>query len=225
MDLKLKDLADLFQVSEKTIYRWIAEKKIPAYKISHQYRFDKNEIQDWILKNKTPAAERTLSANDAHPPLSLLELLKKGGVFYRIEGGSIEEVIRNSVAVIPTPPALDKELLIRAILERERLMSTAIGKGIAIPHSRDPLVSHPEHQSLSVCFLNHTLDYGSLDGEPVCALFFILSANPKRHLEILYRILHLCQQPEFIALLKQQPLRGEILAYVEAREAEWSKIG
>ena len=52
MDLKIKDIVDLLQVSEKTVYRWIKEKKIPCYRINHQYRFNRSEINEWILSSK-----------------------------------------------------------------------------------------------------------------------------------------------------------------------------
>ena len=52
MDLKIKDVADLLNVSETTIRRWLAEGKIPAYRINHQYRFSRYEIQDWVMSHK-----------------------------------------------------------------------------------------------------------------------------------------------------------------------------
>jgi excisionase family DNA binding protein len=52
MDLKIKDVADLLNVSESTIRRWIAEGKIPAYLINHQYRFSRTEIENWVMNHK-----------------------------------------------------------------------------------------------------------------------------------------------------------------------------
>lgn len=58
MNLKIKDICELLQVSEKTVYRWIKDNKIPTYKINNQYRFNKAEINDWILKNKITVTEK-----------------------------------------------------------------------------------------------------------------------------------------------------------------------
>jgi len=63
MDLKMKDVAELLQVSEKTIYRWIGENKIPAYRINHQYRFNLAEINEWVLQNKISVSSKILSLN------------------------------------------------------------------------------------------------------------------------------------------------------------------
>ena len=49
MDLKIKDVAELLNVSETTIRRWLAEGKIPAYRLHHQYRFSRIEIENWML--------------------------------------------------------------------------------------------------------------------------------------------------------------------------------
>ncbi len=62
MDLKIKDISELLQVSEKTVYRWIMGSKIPAYRINHQYRFDKTEINEWILKNKINFSDKILES-------------------------------------------------------------------------------------------------------------------------------------------------------------------
>ena len=52
MDLKLRDVADLLTVSEATIRRWIADGKIPYYKLHNQYRFSRSEIENWVLSSK-----------------------------------------------------------------------------------------------------------------------------------------------------------------------------
>lgn len=52
MDLKIKDVADLLNVSETTIRRWLSDGKIPAYRINHQYRFNRLEIEDWVMSQK-----------------------------------------------------------------------------------------------------------------------------------------------------------------------------
>ena len=52
MDLKIKDVAKLLSVSETTIRRWLAEGKIPAYRLHRQYRFSRMEIEDWVMHQK-----------------------------------------------------------------------------------------------------------------------------------------------------------------------------
>ncbi|HNT34999.1 MAG TPA: helix-turn-helix domain-containing protein [bacterium] len=46
--LTLDDLAEYFQVSKKTIYRLVQQKELPAVRISHQWRFRKQDVEGWI---------------------------------------------------------------------------------------------------------------------------------------------------------------------------------
>mgnify|MGYP003330610149 CR=1 FL=1 len=48
MDLKIKDVAELLNVSETTIRRWLVGGQIPAYRLNHQYRFSRLEIENWM---------------------------------------------------------------------------------------------------------------------------------------------------------------------------------
>jgi nitrogen PTS system EIIA component len=218
-------VAQLISVSEKTIYRWIVENKIPAYRVNHQYRFNKDEINNWIQNNKLSSMKNRPLQEDSQSSSSILDLFKHGGIYYKIEGDNVETVLRNSLDVISVPPYVSKDNLFGAIIEREQLMSTAVGNGIAIPHPRESMITSFGDQSISLCFLNSKVDYSALDGEAVNILFFILSSNPKNHLEILYKIIFLCQKKDFLQLLEKQALRNEILQYIEEQEKEWSAAG
>ncbi len=221
MDLKLKDIAELLQVSQKTIYRWIAQGRIPVYRIHHQYRFDQAEIEEWILRNRVPAGDREPAPRPELPPVSLASLLRKGGVYYKIEGNTVMEAIRQALEVIPVPAGVDPGEIARRILDREALMPTTVGRGIMVPHPRAPVLRDAGQQCLYLCFLHQKLDLPTLDGVPVDTLFILLSATERSHLEILYRLLNLCQQEPFVALLRRQATRKEIQEYVEAQEAGW----
>jgi len=223
MDLKIRDVAELLQVSEKTIYRWIKEKTIPVYQINHQYRFNRAEINEWILRNKINVSNRILDLNQEKKPVSLVKLLQKGGIFYKIEGETVKEIIHNAVNIMPTPQELSKEAVISSLLEREGMMPTAMGHGIAFPHPRNPIIADVEDECIFLCFLHKSIEYGAIDGEPVHSLFFLITANPRRHLEILSKLSYLCQQKEFIHLLKSQVPRGEIVSYIQEQEGEWKQ--
>ena len=223
MELKIKDLVELFQLSEKTIYRWIKEKKIPAYKINHQYRFSKSEINEWILNNKIIVSNKIIDLQTSIQPVNLIQLLNRGGIFYNIEGNSIEEIIENTINIIPTPLNIKKKNIIEALLEREKLMSTSIGNGIAIPHPRNPIITDNENSSISICFLKNQINFNAIDDIPVHTIFIIISANPKRHLETLAKISYLCQQEDFRVMLKNHTPKNDIHKYIEKIELQWEK--
>ena len=100
MDLKIKDVADLLNVSESTIRRWISDGKIPAYRINQHYYFSRTEIENWVISHKLDKtdgvpllhAEKKMKSLAVEPAksaatggskqFSLFRALHKGDVFY-----------------------------------------------------------------------------------------------------------------------------------------------
>ncbi len=219
MELKIKDIVGLLQVNEKTVYRWIKEKKIPCYRINHQYRFNRAEINEWILSNRIELSSSLINLGLADH--NLPRLLEKGGIVPSVPGSSIVEVITNAVERIHTPQGLKKEDIILALMRREELMPTAIGRGVAIPHPRNPIVTDPKNASISICYLDHPTDFRALDGQPVHTLFILFTATPRMHLEVLSKISHLCQNDLFLENLSSRATEEEVMKYVREKEKEW----
>ncbi len=221
MDLKIKDIVDLLHISEKTVYRWIKDKKIPCYRINHQYRFNRSEINEWILSSKIELTANVLNLSSQARSTNFHSLLNAGGVYKDISGNSVKEILRNVINTITTPTSIPKEEILSALLSREEMMTTAIGRGIAIPHPRNPIITEAGDSSVSICYLENPTDFKALDGNPVHTLFIVLSNSPKKHLETLSKISYLCQMDQFIEMLKQRESKENILSYVEAKEIEW----
>ena len=221
MDLKIKDIIDLLQVSEKTVYRWIKEKKIPCYRINHQYRFSRSEINEWILSNKIEHSSSLITLAPVTVPDSFTHLLENGGIHPDISGRTVAEALQNAIETILTPMNISKDEILAALLSREELMPTAIGQGIAIPHPRNPLVTDAKNASVSICYLRDPIDFQALDNRPVETLFILLTASPRMHLEVLSKISYLCHQEAFLTLLKRRAPKEEVLVYVREQEVEW----
>ena len=155
--------------------------------------------------------------------ISLADLVRRGGVYYNIAGGNPVEALSELSKTVALPRGIERDDLLRAVLEREALMPTAIGRGIAIPHPRNPIFSDESLQRVSVAFLKTPVSYNALDGKPVSTLFLILSAGARAHLTVLAEISHLCQRPDFIELLAARPSTEELVAFISAAEASWEK--
>ncbi len=223
MELKIKDIVGLLQVSEKTVYRWIKDKKIPCYRINHQYRFNRTEINEWILSSKIELSSSLLNLSSSGRQDDLSQLIEKGGIVSNVIGENVREALRNAIQRINTPQNIPKEEILSALLSREEMMPTAIGKGIAIPHPRNPIITDLKNASVSICCLEKPVDFGSLDNHPVHTLFILLTATPKMHLEVLSKISYLCQDESFLNLLKEHAQKEIILDYLRKRELEWHK--
>lgn len=220
MQLTVKDAARLLNVSEKSVYRWIKQEIIPVYRINEQLRFNRAELLEWATSRRIQVSpEIFLEAEKSATPLpSLTEALRAGGVAYRLGGTDKPSVLRALIDVIKLPEEVDREFLFQVLLARESLGSTGIGDGIAIPHVRNPIVLHVTKPLIALCFLDHPIPFGSLDGQPVAILFALISPTVRAHLHILSRLSFVLQNPEFRAALKQQAARDDLMALLAKAE-------
>lgn len=224
MDLKLKEVAELLQVSETTIRRWVSEDKIPSYKINNQVHFSRDEIQDWVIKHKTETESIKPFSEPAVKTLgqkqySLTRALHNGTLLTDISAKDKLKLIEEVSHVIGEKYELDGEVLSDLLLEREKLHSTSLGHGIAVPHTRDlVLKGHPDR--IIVVLPKKPIEFGALDKEPVYALFFLLASDDSRHLHLLAKIAHLSSDPAALELLKKRPNKETLLNFIKGWESE-----
>ena len=141
---------------------------------------------------------------------SLVAALEAGGIFHGIKNSDKEHALRALVATLPLPDGVDRELLLRLFLAREASASTAIGDGIALPHVRNPIVLHVMQPMVTLCFLEHPVDFGALDGKPVHVLFSLVCPTVRSHLQILSRLSFALQDEKFKARCDSSgPSRGD----------------
>jgi nitrogen PTS system EIIA component len=218
MKLTVRDAAALLSVSEKTIYRWIKQGVIPAYQVSDQYRFNRAELLEWATSRKISVSPQIFAEPDNGPSPTLFDALTVGGIYYRIAGKDKSSVLQAVVDTMKLPAEVDRHFLYQVLLAREALGSTAIGDGIAIPHVRNPIVLHLSQPMVTLCFLEHPIDFEALDGKPVNTLFTFISPTVRAHLHMLSRLSFLLQDAAFKAAVTQQAGRDDILATLQRVE-------
>jgi PTS system nitrogen regulatory IIA component len=236
MDLKIKDVADLLNVSESTIRRWIVEEKIPTYRINQHYYFSRTEIENWVISHKldktadgvspfmrrkevesaSPSRSRATSGSKQ---FSLFRAIHKGDALHHLKGKTKEEIIRTTMRKTAKLLHVDAEVLTDLLLDRENLMPTALNNGIAVPHTRDSLLD-AHHDVVIVVFLDEPLEYGALDGLPVHTLFFLFACQDKRHLHLLAKIAHLSSQSHVREFFQTQPSKEQLLSFVKDWESQ-----
>ncbi len=214
MKLTVKEAAKLFNVSEKTIYRWIEQKDLPAYRINKQFRFNQTELFEWAAAGRTNITPDLLREPDsgAIPLPDPVQALAAGGIHYRVGGTDRDSVLRNVVELLRMPDHVDRDFLFQVLLARESLGSTGIGDGIAIPHARNPIVLNVERPTITLCFLENPVDFDALDGQPVTILFTLISPTVRAHLHLLSRLAFMLNHKGFRDELKRQGSRDEIFA-------------
>ncbi len=191
MNITVDAVTQLFDVSEKTIYRWIRSRGLPAYRIGNQYRFNRTDLLEWAAAQRVGISPSLMApdAASAHSETpSLARAIEEGGIYYRVEGNDKQSVLASLVHLMRLSQNADRENLLRILLAREELGSTAIGDGIAIPHARNPIVLNGPRQAITLCFLENPVDFGAIDGHPVHTLFTLITPTIHAHLQLLARL-------------------------------------
>jgi PTS system nitrogen regulatory IIA component len=219
MQLTVREVAGLLKVSEKTVYRWIKAREIPAYRINEQYRFHRAELLEWATARRIGVSADIFREEGEGRLPGLGDALLAGGIVYRLVATDVGSALRAVVEVMRLPDEVDREQLLQVLLAREALASTAIGDGIAIPHVRNPIVLHVTRPAITLSFLEHPVDFGALDGKPVHCLFTIVSPTVRAHLTLLSRLAFALRDPGFQRAIRRQALRNEILAELRRVEA------
>jgi nitrogen PTS system EIIA component len=216
MKMTVREASKLFNVSEKTIYRWIEQKNLPAYRINKQFRFNQTELLEWAAACRTSFSPELLGEPESGsiPLPDPIQALAAGGIHYRVAGTDRDSVLRSVVELLRMPDQVDRDFLLQVLLSREALGSTGIGDGIAIPHARNPIVLNVERPTITLCFLENPVDFSALDGLPVTVLFTLITPTVRAHLHILSRLAFILTDKGFREVLKRQESRDEIFSEV-----------
>ena len=213
MQLTIRETGRHLGVDEATVRRWIARRNLPAHHAHEQLYVNAVELWEWAIENDVPVSRRLLdeAQGSADSPPRLSELLQAGGIFHDVPGSSKSDVLREFVQRLPLPPDYDRAFLLSVLEAREAMGSTGIGDGIAIPHVRNPIVLRVEEPFVTLGLLRQAIDFGAMDGQPVDALFLVVSATVPGHLAILAQLAFTLRDTSFRSLLRQHAPAADIL--------------
>jgi len=208
MRVTVREAAALLKAPEARVYAWIESGDLPAHRINDQYRINRSELLEWATERNIPVAPALFheAEEDERIP-SAAESLERGGVFHDVAGATREEVLRSIIALLKLDDEGDRETLLHLLLARDAGAVVPVGDGIAIPHVRHPIALSTDEPSLTLCFLRQPVDFEAPDGQPVFALFFLVSPTTRVHLQMLAKIAFLLRDPAF-----REAIRGRMPA-------------
>lgn len=220
MRLSLTEAIDYLGVSERTVRRWIRDRGLPVHRADERLFVNPIELWEWAVEHDVPVSPKLLEEArrmpDAVAPISAL--LEAGGIHDQVPGSTPGEVLRAVVDRLPLPESVDRDFLTAALAGREAMGSTGIGHGIAIPHVRNPIVLQVNEPLVSLCLLAHPVDFGAIDGQPVHALFTLISPTVPTHLRMLAALSYLLQDPELRTLVQERAAAPRLLERIRALE-------
>ncbi|MBQ4379627.1 MAG: PTS sugar transporter subunit IIA [Treponema sp.] len=204
--LTIEEVAKYLRVSERTVYDWAQKGEIPAGKIGTVWRFKKSEIEKWV-NERLSSTQKPAEVKQA---VTVKNILSPDRIMFIDHSTKHDAIIELAQNLATAPQIKNEKELVEEILKREELMSTAIGRGIAIPHVR---LSSVTDLVMSVGICKHDLiDFQAIDDNPVRILIMIAAAY-NQHSYYLQTLSF------FSSKLKDKEVRDALLASKDPMEA------
>jgi mannitol/fructose-specific phosphotransferase system IIA component (Ntr-type) len=151
--------------------------------------------------------------------MRLTDFLSEPVIRVPLQGTNKEEILRELVDVVCAQrDDLEADPIFESVIERERLMSTGIGQGIALPHGLSP---SPLTLAAALGIPSEPVDFEAIDGQPVTLIFFLVSdeANLNSKMRALARISRLLHRKEFRSVLAASTSPAEAMQVIVDEEA------
>lgn len=154
--------------------------------------------------------------------MKIISLLSVETVLPSLKVNSKEQALEKLIATFSDTVDNDElEAIRQAVLEREKIMSTGVGKGLAIPHGKAEGING---NYAAFALLEEPIDYEAIDGEPVHMIFLLAGpqASNRLHIKLLSRISRLMNNNSFRDKLKESTTSEEIIsAFKDEEEAHF----
>lgn len=168
--LTIEEVAKYLRVSERTVYDWAQKGEIPAGKIGTVWRFKKSEIEKWVNERLSTSARPV----ETKQSVIVKNILSPDRIVFINHSTKHDAIVELASNLATAPQIKNEKELVEEILKREELMSTAIGRGLAIPHVRLSSVTDLV-MSVGIC-KNELIDFQTIDDTPVRLLIMIAAA-------------------------------------------------
>lgn len=154
--------------------------------------------------------------------MKFVDFINREAIRTNVAAASKEEVIRTMATSLKEAGKIGDdqyEGIVEAILKREELGSTGIGRGVAVPHTKHPSVSELVG---TVAVSEEGVEFDSLDGEKVHLLFLLVSPpdRPGDHLRALENISRQLRDDTFCSFLKQTKEADDVWQLLEEADAD-----
>jgi len=149
--------------------------------------------------------------------MKLADFIVKDAIIPELKAAERDGVIRELVQALAAAKAIapgDVDVIVKAIVDREKHGSTGFGKGVAVPHVKHPAI---KKQMGAIGRSTVGVDFAALDQAPVYSVFLLLSPpnNPDAHLQAMEKIFRGLQDDMFRRFLRQSDTRQKIVELIE----------
>lgn len=156
--------------------------------------------------------------------MKICDIIRQDRIVAELKGQSKEDVINELIDLFRDDKrVIDIEKVRTAVLEREKIMSTGVGKGFAIPHGKTDSV-----EEIIAAFgkAARPIDFAALDEQPVYLVFLLVGKDNLvgPHIKLLSRISRMMNKDEFREKLLKAATSEEIYSIFQEEEANYFEI-
>jgi PTS system nitrogen regulatory IIA component len=219
--LHLLGLAEYLELPPRVIEQLLRRSNLPGEEAGGLWNFDRGEVDRWLDLGMPGWHDDELHAVAAarrRSRVSLAAALQRGAVLLDLPVRDERHCLERVVAALDLPAAVDRPALLARLLARERLSSTALGDGFAIPHTARTGPRLVPRNAVAFARTARPILWGMEGGVRTDLLFLVLAADQAAHLALLARAASLAKFPFLGRALRAAATPGEVWDLVERAE-------
>jgi PTS system nitrogen regulatory IIA component len=209
----LDELAEHLGRDRRELERLANRGRLPGHKRSGAWQFHAAEITQWLehemreySDSQLAAVERSQNSAELDAAVPVSSLLSPETVQVPLEARTKRSLLEGLIEVAGrTWKIWQPAVVLKAVQEREDLMSTAFAGGVALPHPRQTLADAVSDSVVAFARTHGGIPFGAPDNLPTDLFFLVLCRDTRTHLQVLARLGRLIQSPGFLAALRQTP--------------------
>lgn len=232
--LTLDDLARQLGRDRRELEKLVNRGRLPGRKKDGFWHFHESDVSQWLegeIRTYTDSelaaveasrvGQEDIAATPVDPQTPVTSLLKPEHVSVPLAGRTKRSVLESLVETAGrTWQIWEPATVLKAIIERDALCSTAMPGGVAIPHPREPLANALGESVVAFgCTGGYGVPFGAPDGRLTDLFFLVLCRDTRTHLQVLARLARMLQKPEFAQHLRAAETDDEAYAVILEAEA------
>ena len=223
--MTLSEVAAYLKIAEKTVSRMITRGEIPCTKVASQWRFMKSMIDDWLISRMNVVPQNDLAKILENPEglIPFTRLTSEELILDSLKPGTKKEILSQLIVPLVQQEIIeDADDFLRKLLTREKMVTTGIGRGVAIPHLRHPKENPGGGPRMVVGICKAGTDYESMDGKLTHLFFLLVSDSEVVHLRVLGKLNQILREADFVTRLTNAK-KSEVLPILVEGEKLFNK--
>lgn len=226
----LHELAEHLGRDVRELEKLVNRGRIPGHKRAGEWSFQATEVTQWLEQEMRTFSDPELAAVEVsqrsaelNPEIPVTSLMSPKTVQVPLEGRTKRSILEGLVEVAGrTYQIWEPATVLKAVLEREELMSTAFDFGVALPHPRQMLTDSIGESVVAYGRTPSPIPFGAANNSLTDMFFLVICRDARTHLHVLARLGRMLQQPGFVETLREAPDSESAYEIIQAAE---SRVG